>query len=171
MGALTSWAAKKCTKLNVKSVLSHGLLSSTERDKVPRIVSVVMVAAALCMIVCILIYKTPDTAIIDYPLPNDVANYNCHVQQFDAFQKHQFHLNIVPDSRLAALDNPYDSQLRNTSGIPYLWDRSYFNGKYYSYFGIAPLILAYEPLYIIFGKLPGIELATGIISAISVILL
>ena len=163
--------SKEVHKFNVKSALSHGLLSSTEKDKVPPIVSVVMIAAALCVIVCILIYKTPDPAMIDYPLLNDVANYNCHVQQFDAFQKHQFPLDIVPDSRLAALDNPYDSQLRNTSEIPYLWDRAYFNGKYYSYFGIAPLILAYEPVYIIFGKLPDIKLATGIISMITVILL
>ena len=85
----------------------------------------------------------------EYPLDN-VSAYSPYVQQFDAFLKGQLNIDVpVPDA-LLALDNPYDNSLRG--GISYLWDRAMYGGKYYSYFGIGPIINLYFPYYWLSGK-------------------
>jgi hypothetical protein len=81
---------------------------------------------------------------------------NAYAELFDAFLKGQVHLDIAPDPRLVALENPYNPSSR--AGIPVLWDRALFSGKYYSYFGIAPIILVYYPLYFLTGKIPQLGL-------------
>lgn len=48
-------------------------------------------------------------------------------------------LDAAPE--LAELDNVYDNSERNASGISYAWDRAYYNGHYYSYFGITPVLV------------------------------
>ncbi len=92
---------------------------------------------------------------IPYPLEHTVSYYNPYVEQFDAFMKGQLNIDYEPDSRLTALDNPYNYSERANSGAYYLWDRALYNGKYYSYFGIAPIITFYCPYYFLHGALPG----------------
>lgn len=89
---------------------------------------------------------------IEYPLTDGVENYDPYIQQFDAFMKGQLHLDVVPDLKLRLLDNPYNPGARE--GIYYLWDRAFFCGKYYSYFGVAPILTVYLPFYLVFGALP-----------------
>ncbi len=54
----------------------------------------------------------------------------------------------VPQS-LIDMENPYDTAARSQqaamSGDDYRWDVAYFNGHYYVYFGIVPLLLMYLP--------------------------
>lgn len=90
--------------------------------------------------------------LIEYPLTRGVEAYDPFIQQFDAFMKGQLHLDVIPEEGLLLLDNPYDPSARE--GIYYLWDRAFFEGKYYSYFGIAPLLTVYFPFYFISGMLP-----------------
>lgn len=97
--------------------------------------------------------EKPDD-LISYPLNNDIRFYDPYIQQFDAFMKGQLHLDVKPDERLALLNNPYDLAERTQSGVDYMWDRAYFDGKYYSYFGVAPLLLVFFPCYFITGSLP-----------------
>ncbi len=89
-----------------------------------------------------------------YPLEYGPDIYDPYIQQFDAFMKGQIHLDVQPDPSLRLLDNPYDYSERADLGVNYLWDRAYFNGKYYSYFGVAPLLLVYFPIYFITAALP-----------------
>jgi hypothetical protein len=60
--------------------------------------------------------------------------------------------NDVPES-LKELSNPYDTTLRQfksqQTGDKYRWDVAYFNGHYYVYFGIVPLLLMYLPFRLI----------------------
>ena len=98
-------------------------------------------------------YFAADTAPVAYPLEGPVENCNPYVQQFDALKKGQAHLDIEPDPKLAKLDNPYDPGQR--SKVSYLWDRAYYDGKYYSNFGIAPVLTVYMPWYLLTGELPG----------------
>ncbi len=113
-----------------------------------------------CMIVCLWVacavyvflvgsYVKGDIA---YPL-NKVSYEQCFVQQFDALMKGQLHLDVTPSAELLALENPYDPSQR--TGVSYLWDRALYNGKYYSYFGIAPVLLVYLPYYLLCHALPG----------------
>lgn len=65
-----------------------------------------------------------------------------------------FYLYESADESLLALDNPYDYTAREELGdVTYLWDRAFFEGKYYCYFGITPVLLVYLPVYLLTGKM------------------
>ena len=82
---------------------------------------------------------------LEYLDDNPYLYYN----QFDAFMHGQLHLVTEPDPALATLQNPYDPYQR--VGIPYLWDTVYYNGHYYSYYGVAPIFYVMFPVYILSG--------------------
>ena len=116
------------------------------------------ISATLLCLACVLIavilsgILCPDRDQIAYPFENHMGAYNPYEQQFDAFMKGQLHIDLVPDKALSELKNPYDPNERD--GIYYLWDRAYYDGKYFSYFGVAPIITIYYPYYLINGALP-----------------
>ena len=58
-----------------------------------------------------------------------------------------------PDAALKALSDPYEPTLRE--GIPYMWDASYYEGRYYLYFTPLPALLIYLPVHIATGLWPG----------------
>ena len=62
-----------------------------------------------------------------------------------------FALEIEPDPKLQNLENPYDIKLREEAGADYRFDTAYYNGKYYVYFGIIPVLLFYLPYYFVTG--------------------
>lgn len=69
----------------------------------------------------------------------------------DAFEKGQVSLLDTPHDSLLSLDNPYDWGERSNKGIGYKWDHLLFEGKYYSYYGIAPVILLFLPFHLLTG--------------------
>lgn len=107
-----------------------------------------------------------ELAVIDYPEEQSTEIY---ARQLDAFMKGQLELDLEVDPRLAQLDNPYDPAARKAAGARYLWDYALYDGKYYSYFGIAPVIVLYAPMQAIFGCLPNIALACLILAVAAVI--
>lgn len=69
---------------------------------------------------------------ISAPVP---TGYYGH--QTEAFLSGQLHLKIPPHPMLAELENPYHGDQNR----PYrILDLSYYKGKYYSYFGIGPIV-------------------------------
>lgn len=52
---------------------------------------------------------------------------------------------------LQKLENPYEWEQRGE--INYKWDRAFYNGKYYCYFGIVPVLIVYLPVYLLTGAL------------------
>ncbi len=54
----------------------------------------------------------------------------------EAFSEGKTHLLVEPDSRLLELSDPYEYELRKT--IPQIWDASFFDGKYFLYWGPVP---------------------------------
>ncbi len=69
----------------------------------------------------------------------------------DAFEKGQVSLLDTPSEELLAMENPYDWGARSQAGISYKWDHLLYNGKYYSYYGIAPVILLFLPFHLLTG--------------------
>ena len=63
----------------------------------------------------------------------------------DAFENGQVSLLREPEPELLALENPYDWSQRN--GLNYAWDHVLYDGKYYSYYGIAPVVLLFLPFH------------------------
>lgn len=106
---------------------------------------------------------------IAYPLEYGVESYSPYIQQFDAFIKGQLHIDVQPSAELLALENPYSPSERN--GIFYLFDRAFYDGRYYSYFGIAPIFTVYMPFYLLTGNLPTDSTVMGIFSILTAVFL
>ena len=83
-------------------------------------------------------------------------------------------LDLEVSDSLKEMSNPYDAGKRDSSDISYEYDVSYYNGNYYSYFGIAPIISLVIPSRIILGRYFSssvyntIFLVLGIITAFAV---
>lgn len=60
----------------------------------------------------------------------------------DAVLDGRLDLNFPVNDYLKYASNPYDSSNRE---YEFLWDASYYNGKYYCYFGILPIIVLMVP--------------------------
>lgn len=119
----------------------------------------VMIAVLLSSLLC------PYREEIPYPFDKHMGAYNPYEQQFDAFMKGQLHIDLAPDKALAELENPYDPYQRE--GIYYLWDRAYYDGKYFSYFGVAPILTVYYPYYFINGALPADDTVSTIFAVMT----
>lgn len=70
--------------------------------------------------------------------PNFPKVNNLYVTLAQAFLHGQVSLLEAPTPELVALDNPYDMAARKD--IPHLWDASYYQGKYYFYWGPVPAL-------------------------------
>ena len=105
---------------------------------------------------CLLAYGGTET---EYPLEKSVNNYNNpYVQQYDAFKKGQLHFDYEPSDKFLELEDPYN--VADRTGHYYLWDRAFYDGKYYSYFGIAPILTVYAPYELLTGSLPSDSFVT-----------
>lgn len=78
----------------------------------------------------------------------------------DAFESGQVALKDKPGADLLSMQNPYDWSARSEQGVDAKWDHVLYNGKYYSYYGVGPVILLYLPYHLITGhylaSLPGV---------------
>ena len=70
----------------------------------------------------------------------------------NAIMNRQLHLPIDVDESLLNASRPYDTNYRSTHGIKALFDHVFFEGKYYSYFGIVPVLILFLPFHIITGN-------------------
>ena len=72
-----------------------------------------------------------------------------------ALKKGHFYLDDAVPNQLKEMKNPYDITARRrvftTPDTIYLWDYAYYDAKYYVYFGIVPVLLAYLPASYVFG--------------------
>lgn len=107
----------------------------------------------------------------NYPFERKVDDFGCYPQMFDAFQKGQLNIDTETDlTVLSSLENPYDTAARRAAtGVKYgpTWDRAFYDGKLYSYFGIAPVIFLYYPVYFLTGKVLSDALAAAIMTAVA----
>ena len=67
----------------------------------------------------------------------------------------QLYLDQEPPQWLQDMNNPYDNGARNElqkqTGESYLFDVAYYDGHYYVYFGVVPVVLFYLPFYLVTG--------------------
>ena len=80
------------------------------------------------------------------------SSNNIYYQQFVAYLKGQLHLDVPVDEGLLSISNPYDPSKR--AGLEVLWDHAFYKGKYYSYYGHAPIYLVMFPIYLVSGYVP-----------------
>lgn len=60
-------------------------------------------------------------------------------------------LDLDVDPALAGMDNPYDPEAREQLGVSVHWDHAFYNGRYYMYFGIVPVLILFLPFRLLTG--------------------
>lgn len=128
----------------------------------------ILVLTVLCSM-SMLCFVNKDASDIEYTNGMNISYSDPYVQMFDAFQHKRTYIAIEPSAELLAMENPYDTSARSADGVSCAWDRAYYNGKYYSYYGVAPVFTYYYPYYFIHGKLPSINSACVFFGILSVI--
>lgn len=65
-------------------------------------------------------------------------------------------LDLPVDNTLQSMSNPYSYAARHSlneaTGSVYFWDHAYFQGHYYSYFGVVPAVLLFAPFEALTGR-------------------
>lgn len=84
----------------------------------------------------------------------------------DAVMNGKLDLDIPVDNKLLESVNPYDTSNRNFS---YVWDASFYKGKYYCYFSIWPILTLFIPYKLITKNYLPTSLATLIYSTLAII--
>lgn len=96
----------------------------------------------------------------DYPrTQEEISNSDAYTQLLDAFLKGQLNIDVYVDPKLEQLEDIYDFSERTANNIRFTWDRPYHDGKYFVYFGMAPMLMAHAPIYFLTGKIPSVALA------------
>ncbi len=98
---------------------------------------------------------------IIYNENGDYSGEDIFIKTFDAFRHGKVSLDIDIDDELENLSEEeiYDYSVRSEEKINYMWDHAYKDGKYYSYFGITPIVTLYYPLYLLTHTLPTLRQA------------
>lgn len=110
-------------------------------------------------------YNTPNhTLLQEIPkTQEELGNVDPYIELTDAlFVKHQLNLDLWVDPKLFELNNIYDPTERAAKDVKFYLDRAFNNGKYYCYFGLAPIFLIYGPIYLLTGLVPGAAFAVFI---------
>ena len=89
----------------------------------------------------------------------------------EAFENKQLYLLDEPSDELKAMEDPYDWGERESQGVSAKWDHLYYEGKYYSYYGIAPVVLFFMPFHKITKHFAPTDMFVGFFSIIGVVFL
>ena len=89
----------------------------------------------------------------------------------DAFEAGQVSLKATVDPALLAMENPYDWSARSAENVSAQWDHVFYNGKYYSYYGIAPVVTLFLPYHLLTGKYFPTQFAVLLYGLIGVVFL
>lgn len=84
-----------------------------------------------------------ETAHPTYPIAHQLT---------DALIVRQLYLPDRPDNSIQSAERPYDVTYRNHYNVQYQWDRAYFKGRYYAYFGAVPIVLTFLPFKLLTGE-------------------
>lgn len=87
---------------------------------------------------------------------NHIANFDQYGYLADALLHGHTWLNLPVDANLASMHNPYDIAARSilaSNGSQIFFDHAFYNGHYYSYFGVIPALLFFVPFQFITGTM------------------
>ena len=82
-----------------------------------------------------------------YLITRDASDYHSLLTR--GFSKGQLSLDVEPDPVLAQLENPWDPKQREGRGLE---DATYYNGRYYLYFGVTPVVVLMLPFHWLTGQ-------------------
>lgn len=80
-----------------------------------------------------------------------LQNHTQYTELAKAIKEGHLYIDDDVQDELINMENPYDTSERAKRGVSAKWDHSFYNGKYYVYFGIAPVVTMYLPYNLITG--------------------
>ena len=112
----------------------------------------------------------PYTRALEYPFEKSVYQYRslAHAVLYDMLAKGRVSVDAEPAEALLALDNPYDPTARLESGAEVLFDYALYDGHYYAYFGLAPVLVFSAPFRLVTGHLPAYTTAACFFALLTV---
>lgn len=150
------------------AIISFGLYKVTYNKK-SRLHSLIIVLLAGLCAYSVTVFDITDELPVEYTSETDITYSDPYVQMFDSIQKDRFSIDVEPTPELLAIDNPYDLSKRTESGAAYLWDRAFYDGEYYSYYGITPVLLYYIPYYHLFDDVPTMNTTCQFFGALAIL--
>lgn len=81
------------------------------------------------------------------PFFGEMFDTNQYTRITEALAEGKAYIDCDVDEKLMEMENPYDTGERSAIGVNYEWDYSFYNGKYYVYFGVVPALLVYLPYF------------------------
>ena len=125
----------------------------------------------LFTIIFITIYYMKEIDVSQYNmLQEDILDQE-QIMQTEALLNGSTSLLVKPSQELIDLQDPYNHGLREENNIEYMYDTAYYNGNYYSYFGIAPIITLIMPIKIIFNMYLPLKIYTLLFILIAIFLI
>ncbi len=131
--------------------------SYEKKEKFCRILT--LITAAVCCITSgwIMNYKIPENSSWSDMIQSEQGN-QVSKELVLAFEQGHVYLDAEPTQELLNLENPYD-KFQREKATKAEWDHVFYNGKYYSYYGIAPVILLFLPFHKMTGHYCPTEIA------------
>ena len=120
----------------------------SEKLKAFRLWAIEAVILAMTCALMTAVLKAPDGGVKNFFMSD--SGDQMTEQLVDAFENGRLYIDEEVPQALLEMDNPYQWAARD--GVVYEWDHLLFEGKYYSYYGIAPVILLYMPFHLITGS-------------------
>lgn len=81
----------------------------------------------------------------------DPGHRNQYELLAESFLEGKLYIEYGDEEELLTLENPYDRTERRESGVRYHWDHAFYNGRYYMYFGVVPVLLVFLPYRVLTG--------------------
>lgn len=100
------------------------------------------------------------------------VNYEQYADLADALLQGNLYLDLPVADELANLENPYAVGKRvevASKDVVIYWDHAYYEGKYYSYFGVMPAVLLYAPYEVITGNTLKTPIAVGALGVLAIL--
>lgn len=130
-----------------------GKFFDKEYDRNSKEMNIVFLINLTTMLVFTILYMVCQFNLESYILkPEEIDPADSVLAQTEAIVNGKIELLEEPSEELKAMDNPYDSEKRDNEGVPYLYDVAYYDGHYYNYFGIAPILTLILPFRLITGN-------------------
>ena len=82
----------------------------------------------------------------------DQEHHRQYYELIDSLLEGRLYISAEVPEALLNMDNPYDYGARYQLGIAAKWDYAFYDGRYYSYFGVLPLLILYLPFHLLTGQ-------------------
>ncbi|MCE5344292.1 MAG: hypothetical protein LLF96_12020 [Eubacteriales bacterium] len=97
------------------------------------------------------------------------ASDDIYAVLFETLRAGRLSVALTPNAELAQMENPYDQSARVSKGVRFKFDYAYYQGNYYIYYGLAPVLTVYAPYYALTGKVPASRDATLLMAWLTIL--